>query len=127
GTPPCGGSPAPKVVHAEQLRGVGPGRDRLEAGAGGEPPEIGDRVFVRVLGMDQLAGGEAKAASGHAGDLVGEALDVQLDPPLRVVVEGVVREAVEIDIAAELVVDAHQQVQVKRGVKPGRIVVGGVK
>src|SRR5437764_10788600 len=99
--PKCGLNPA-KVMHAEQLRGVGPGLDGLEAGAGGEPPEIGDRVFVRVLGMDQLAGGEAKAASSHAGDLVGEALDVQLDPPLRLVIEGVVGEAVEIDIAAEL-------------------------
>src|SRR5438270_11720949 len=77
--------------------------------------------------MDQLAGGAAEAAAADADRLVGEALYVELNPPFPLVVERDMGEAVDIEIAAELVLDPVQQVQIEGGVEAGAVVVGGVE
>ena len=95
---PVGGEPASdrgEKMDAEEARGVGPGADRAEAGARRQALEPVDRVFAGILGVDALARGEADGAAGDGHDLVGEAADVDLDAAGRLVVERVVREAVE--------------------------------
>ena len=56
--------------------------------------------------MDQLVLGETKARAGNAGYLIGEAADVDFDPPLGLVIKRNVLEAVDVEIAFELAVDA---------------------
>jgi hypothetical protein len=46
------------------------------------------------------------------------AFQVQLHPPLRFIVEGKVRELIDIEIAAELAVDPRQQIEVEGGIDP---------
>jgi hypothetical protein len=66
-------------VDAEHLIGVGPVAQRPETGARRQALELGDSVFAGILGVDALAGAEADGAAGDGDDLVGEALDVDLD------------------------------------------------
>src|SRR5262249_56409337 len=56
-----------------------------------------------------------------------QAFEVHLDAMLRAVVERLVAEAVEIEIGAELAVDAAQQVEIEGGGDAGRIVIGGLE
>src|SRR5207247_3783916 len=56
--------------------------------------------------------------------LVGEALQVELHPALRLVVEGEVLEPGDVDIAVELAIDPLQEVEVEGGVEPRPVVVG---
>src|SRR5579883_2370165 len=114
------------IVHAEELPAIDPGLDRAQAGALRQPPKLGDRVFVRIFGMDQLAGGETDARAGNADLLIGQALQVDFDATAGLAVEGEMREAVDIDGGAELAVDALQQVAVERGGDAGAVVVGGL-
>src|SRR6266571_3144379 len=65
--------------------------------------------------------------AGDCGGLVGPALDVEFDAALLFVVEGDVREAVDLEIAAEFAVDPLDQVEVEGGVGAGAVVVGGVE
>src|SRR5471032_808448 len=53
-----------EVVHAEEIRRVGPTRRRAEAGGASEIAALGDRVFIGIFGMDALAFGEVEAAAG---------------------------------------------------------------
>ena len=71
--------------------------------------------------------GEAEALSGDPRLLIGEAADVDFDPPLRLVIKSHMLEAVDIDIAVELAVDAFEEVEIERRRDPGPIVVGGVE
>ena len=70
---------------------------------------------------------KAMRAAGDGHDLVGEAADVDLDAALGCVVEGVVREPVEIEIGVELAVDPLEQVEVEGGGDAPRVVVGGLE
>ena len=54
------------------------------------------------------------AAAGDGDDLVGQAADVDLDAAGGLVVEGVMGEAVEVEIGVELAVDALEQIEVER-------------
>src|SRR4030095_1193708 len=116
-----------QIVHAEKLVAVGPSVDRFEAGLGRHSAKVFDRVFVRILGVDQFTGGEAEAGAGDRYGLLGMAFQVQLHPPLRFIVEGKVSELIDIEIAAELAVDPRQQIEVEGGIDPGLVVIGGVE
>ena len=63
--------------------------------------------------MDALAVGEAERAAGHAHALAGKAHEMHLDAARSLVVDRVMGEAVEIEIAAELAIDALEQIEVE--------------
>ena len=96
---------APASVHTATGRPAGAARQRAEGF---------ERVLVAVLGVDRLAGAEFDRAAGHPHLLALLAGEMHLDAMALGIVEGVVAEAVEVEIAAELAVDARQQVEVER-------------
>ena len=68
------------------------------------------------------------ARKGSAGRrphaLVVQADQMHLDPPVARVVDGPVLEGAQVEVGAELAVDAHQQVEVEGRGHAGRVVVG---
>ena len=116
-----------QVLDAQQTAVVGPDLADFEAGPAGEVAEAAEGVLVRALGPDALALAETEPGRPDVGGLVGEADEVHFDPPLPRLVEGVVAEAVEAEVAAQLAVNAGQQVQVEVAGDAGRVVVGGVQ
>src|SRR5581483_11634610 len=113
---PPGGAPSLARLQAEEreLRpSIAPHRRRPESGSRGERAEAFHRVLVRVLGVDRLPGVEAKAVAPHAHALALERDEVHLDPAERRVVEGVVREALQVEPAAQLAVDPGEEIEVE--------------
>src|SRR5437870_10846765 len=102
-----------EVLDAEQPPLVGPDPFNREAGLAGQLAEAAEGVLVRALGPDALALAETEPGRPDVGGLVGEADEVHFDPALPRLVEGVVAEAVEAEVAAQLAVDAGQQVEVE--------------
>src|SRR5688572_7998838 len=102
-------------MQAEEPVGIGPGFDRSPAGGAGKRLELRYRVFVGVLGVDALAAREAEIAPEHTHALVGEAHDIDLDAARILVVDRLVRETQQVEIAIELPVDAGKQVEIKGG------------
>ena len=113
-------------MDAEHLLGIRPMVQRTEAGARRQALEFGDGIFAGILGMDALAGAEADGATGDGDDLVGEALDVDLDASRLRVVERCMLESVEVEIGIELAIDALQQVEVEGRGDALLVVIGGV-
>src|SRR5689334_13035863 len=103
----------PKRVHAEQP--VGPDVHRRPAGALRERLKTLDRVLITVLGMDGLAEAETDRLAIHADLLSLQAGEVHLDAIAGAVVARMVLERGQIEIAAELAVDAGEQVEIKFG------------
>src|SRR5258707_11962666 len=68
-----------------------------------------------------------EAASSDPRGLVGEALQIELHPPLFLAVEGQMLEPAGIEVAAELAIDPLQEVEVEGGVEPGAVVVGALE
>src|SRR6266851_7958494 len=122
-----GPSAQPEIVDAEQCGGVGPGVDRAEARLRRQRAKLGDRVFVRIFGMDQFALGEMDVRAGDPSFLIGETADVDFDPPLDLVIEGDMLEPVDVEIAIELAVDPYEEVEVELRGYPGPVVVGGIE
>src|SRR3990172_21814 len=112
-------------MQAEEGVGIGPGLDREPARGAREALEFRDGVFVRVLGMNALALGEHERASEHARDLVGEAPKVHLDAALALIVDRLVREAAQIEVAVKLAIDAREQIEIERGGDAQTVVIGG--
>src|SRR6185436_17439264 len=93
-------------------------------GGAGHVLKLADRVLVGVLGVDGLAGAEAEATAGYRHVLVAPADEMHLDAPVAGVIDGLVPEGVEIERAADLTIDAGQQVEVESSGDAGGIVVG---
>src|SRR5947209_2793521 len=116
-----------EVLDAEQPPLVGPDLLDGEARLPGQRAEAAEGVLVRALGPDALTLAEAEPDRSDVDGLVGEADEVHFHAALPRLVEGVVAEAVEAEVAAQLAVDAGQQVEVEVAGDPGRVVVGGVQ
>src|SRR5471030_365437 len=115
------------AMHAEQIVRVDPGLLGLETGAVRHGPEILDAVFAGNLREDGFVLAETHALAADIHELRGEAFEVHLDPALVLVVKGLVAKAPQLEISAQLAVDACEQIEVERGGHARRVVVGGVK
>src|SRR5450759_1887427 len=115
------------AMHAEQIGRVDPGLVGLETGAVSDGLEILDAVFVGNLRVDGFALAETQALAADAHELRGQAFEVHLDPALVFVVKSLVAKAPQLEIPAELAVDAREQIEVERGGHARRVVVGGVE
>ena len=78
-------------------------------------PSDSGAVFVAVLGVDGFAGAEFDCFAGHLHLLPLQAGKMHLDAVPLAVVEGVMLEAVELEIAAQLAVDAREQIEIELG------------
>ena len=72
----------------------------------------------------RLAGAEVEAAAAHPHLLIAQAHEVHLDAALARIVDRLVPEGVEIEGAAELAIDAGEQVEVEGRGHARRVVVG---
>ena len=77
--------------------------------------------------MDGFAGAEIDGFAGHPHLLTLPAGEMHFDAVTLAIVKGVMLERVEVEIAAELAVDAREQVEIERGGDAGGVVVGGVE
>src|SRR5262249_52285493 len=80
-------------------------------------------VLVRILSMDGLSLSEGERVAADVYALRAPADQMHLNAPLGLVVERAVPECREIEIAAELAVDAAEQVEVEAGGDAERVVV----
>ena len=94
--------------------------------AGGQRVKLPGSVFVRVFGVNRLAGGEVEYTSRDRNALGFTAYQMHLNPAFDRIVAGLVLEVVQGEVGADLVVDATQQVEIKGRRGPGCVVVGGV-
>jgi hypothetical protein len=78
---------------------VGPNSDRSPARAARQCPEVLERVFVAVLGVDALSGGEIELSPGNPNVLARLADEVHLDAVTLGIIEGAMVEALEIEIS----------------------------
>ena len=77
--------------------------------------------------MDRFAGVEGEAVRADVHRLPGERYQVHLDAARSGVVEGIVREAPQVEVSAQLAIDAPEQVQVEGRGDALRVVVGGMQ
>ena len=70
---------------------------------------------------------KTKRAPGHCHRLLAKTAEVDLDAAFGLIVEGVVREGVEIERRVQLAIHASQQIERKGRRDAGRIVVGIVQ
>src|SRR5579872_623185 len=87
---------------AEKPLRVGPALVHLEPGLERQAGELVEAVFVGIFGMNAFALGKGDAPAGHRHDLIGKALEIDLDAAFRLVIEGFMGKAAEIEIALEL-------------------------
>src|SRR5262245_63563803 len=92
---------------------IGPPGRHGPAGAAGQRGERFDRVLVAVLGVDRLAGPELDGLAADLHLLAPDAGEMHLDARALAVEEGVMLEAFEIEIGAELAVDPRQDVEIE--------------
>src|SRR5579862_7060509 len=95
---PSGWSSTLQPMDAEQLVRVAPGLPGREAGLLRQRAEILHRVFVRDLGVDRLALRERDLVAGDTHALRDEAHQMHLDAARMRIVEGIVREGVEVEL-----------------------------
>ena len=108
-----------------------PGLGGGEVGGGEEGGYAGAGEFVTVFGVYGFAGGEVEVEGGGGGgggdvDLLGgEGFEVHLDAGFGWVPTGSVAEVVEVEVCAEVAVEAGEDVEVEGCGDAGGVVVGG--
>src|SRR4029453_9386091 len=95
-------------LHREIVLRVGPSGERFEPGAACERTKTFDGVFVAVLGVDGLAGAELDGAAGRVRLLGLRAGEMHFDPLAFAVVEGLMAEFRQVEVAREFAVDASE-------------------
>src|SRR5271166_4573915 len=114
-------------MNREICAGVGPRRKRRPSRPARQRGKGVQRVFVAVLRVNGLAGAKLDQSAGNLNPLTLVAGEVHLDAMSLGVVEGVMAEACQLEVAVELAVDAREQVEVEAGSDAGHIIVGGVE
>ena len=112
------------------MNGEQPIRPYLElrpAAAAGQRLERVDGVFVAIFGVDGLASAEIDSRSVDPRLLPPCRGEMHLDPVVRAVVEGVMLEGAEIEVGAELAVDARQEIEIEFRRDTLGVVVGVVE
>ncbi len=87
-------------------------------------PNEFDRILVAVLGVNGFAGAEVDAFAGNAHALALEARQMHFDARALAVEEGVMLEAREVELGAELAIDAREQIEIELRGDALRVVVG---
>src|SRR5450631_3725205 len=77
--------------------------------------------------MNGLAGAQVEALAGHPDLLPLQARKVHFDAVALAVVESVMLEGIELEIAAQLAIDANQQIEIEFGGDAVLVVIGGVE
>ena len=114
-------------MNGEIRTGIRPGGDRLPSRSARQCRKGIERIFVAVLGVDGFAGAEFDCLAGDSHPLAFAAGEMHFDPMALDVVEGLVAKGTQIEVGAELAVDASEQIQVElRGDALG-VVVGGIE
>src|SRR5690606_14592322 len=98
-------------AQAEPVVGIVPAAPDLPAGLFRHRRETGVGVLVAGLDLHRLALAEAEGAAGHVHVLLALADQEGLDPAPLARVAGAVAELVEVEVAADLAVQAPQQVE----------------
>src|SRR2546423_684850 len=114
-------------VDAEQLLGIGPDFFGSEPGPFAQLLEFCDRVLTGNFGMDGFAGRKIEPPAGDVHELRVLALQVHLDAAEDRVVEGLVAEALHLEIRRELAIDPVQQVEVELLRDAPAVGVGGIQ
>src|ERR1700752_867259 len=114
-------------MNREHPRLVGPALRHLPARGLCQGGEAVKTVFVAVLGMNALAGPEREVMAEHALALLLAADQVHLDAMAIAVIDRAVNEAGEVEIAAELAIDALQHIEIEFCGDAGGIVIGVVE
>src|SRR5215831_16751510 len=111
-------------MKAEEPVLIGPRVPWPPSGAARQRSESVDRVFMRVLGVNALAFDEAKLVPEDANGLARQTHEMHLDTAFGVVIDRIMGETPDIDVAAELAIDAFEQIEVEGGGDAAAIVVG---
>src|ERR1700756_2025147 len=77
--------------------------------------------------MDQLILSEMETVTGDPCFLMGEAANVNFDPPCGIVIEGHMLEPVDVEVAVELPVDALEEIEIECGGYSCPIIVWGIE
>src|SRR5690606_34933010 len=109
-------------VHGEPAGGIAPYRERAPAGALRERPERANRVFVAVLGLDGLAARKLESVPADRHLLRRAADEMHLDARAWGIEEGPVLEGIYVEIAAELAIDAGEEIEIEARGHAGRII-----
>ena len=80
---------------------------------------------MRILGVNALALGKGEGTALHAHGLLGKAHEIHLDAALPLVVDGVMGEAGQVEIAVKLAIDADEQIEIEGGRDAAPVVIGG--
>src|SRR5215475_13861308 len=104
-----------ELMNREHSRLVGPALLHLPARCLCQRGKAVKTVFVAVLGVNALAGPEREVMAEHAHALRLAADQVHLDAMAVAVVDRAVDEAGEVEIAAELAIDALQHIEIELG------------
>src|SRR4051794_26130542 len=102
-------------MDAEKVLVVGPRDIGRPAGSLGQLAEIVDREFIGVFGVDGFAFLEMEWHSGDQCRLGMKAFQMHLNAAGFLVIEGQMREAVEVEGAVQLTVYALQEVEIEGG------------
>src|SRR5215468_10100756 len=94
------------------------------SGTAGMSAERFDGVFVAVLGMNGFAAAEVERLAAGANLLPRQTDEMHLDAALFRIVARVMAEGGRIELAAKLVIDAHEQIEVEGGGNAGLVVIG---
>ena len=80
---------------------------------------------MRILGVDALAFGETEGAAHHPHGPAHKTHEIHLHAALGLVIDRMMGEAIEIDVAIELAIDALEQIEVEGSGDPAPVVIGG--
>src|SRR5262245_35689172 len=80
-----------------------------------------------MLRDDVFALTEQDRDSGHCDGLVASADEAHLDAAQQRIVNGIVLEAIAIEVGSELAIQAREQIQIELGRYAAAVVVGGVQ
>src|SRR5690242_21264875 len=107
----------------EHAAPVGPALLHLPTRGLGQRRKAVKAVLVAVLGMNAFAGAERKVMAEHAHALRLAADQVHLDAVAVAIIDRAVKEARDVEIAAELAVDALQHIEIEARGDAGGIVI----
>src|SRR6476661_336052 len=113
-----------EIVNGEQRLRINPVVARIEASASRELLKLFDRVLVRIFRMYGFARSEPKRASIDMNLLIASADEMHFDASRMLIIMGAMLVLIDIEIRAELTIDAGQEVQIECGSHALCVVIG---
>src|SRR5437588_4014147 len=106
---------------------IGPSGNRNPSRAARQRRKRFDRIFIAVLGMDGLAGAEIESSPRYLDLLPLLAGKMHFDAVALGIIEGLMTETCQVEVTAELAIDAREQIEVELRRDAGAIVIGGIE